>query len=36
MDMQVMIGCVIEFSIAISAAAHLAPHCDLADLDALF
>ncbi|MGI8906966.1 MAG: dipeptide epimerase [Candidatus Sumerlaeaceae bacterium] len=30
---QVMIGCMIETAIAITAAAHLAPHCDYLDLD---
>lgn len=33
MDMQVMIGCMIETSIGVTAAAHLAPLCDYADLD---
>lgn len=32
--MQVMIGCMIESSIAVTAAAHLAPLADYADLDA--
>ena len=32
--MQVMIGCMIESSIAVTAAAHLAPLADFADLDA--
>jgi len=34
LGMQVMIGCMVETSLAISAAAHLAPLCDYADLDA--
>ncbi len=33
-DMQVMIGCMVETSLAVAAAAHLAPLCDFADLDA--
>lgn len=33
-NMQVMIGCMIESSIAVTAAAHLAPLADYADLDA--
>lgn len=33
LDMQVMIGCMIETSVGVSAAAHLAPLCDYADLD---
>jgi L-alanine-DL-glutamate epimerase-like enolase superfamily enzyme len=32
-DMQVMIGCMIETSVGVTAAAHLAPLCDYADLD---
>lgn len=32
-DFQIMIGCMIETGIAISAAAHLAPFCDNIDLD---
>ncbi len=32
-DMQVMIGCFIESSLGIAAAAHLLPLCDYADLD---
>ena len=32
--MQIMIGCMIESSIAVTAAAHLAPLADYADLDA--
>ena len=32
-DFQVMIGCMIETAVAITAAAHLAPHCDFIDLD---
>lgn len=30
---QVMLGCMIESNVAITAAAHLAPHCDYLDLD---
>lgn len=33
LDMQVMIGCMIETSIGVTAAAHLAPLCDYVDLD---
>ncbi len=33
MDMKIMLGCMIESSIAISAAAHLSPFVDWADLD---
>ncbi len=33
LGMQVMIGCMVETSLAVSAAAHLAPLCDYADLD---
>ena len=33
LDMQVMIGCMVETSLAVTAAAHLAPLCDYADLD---
>jgi L-alanine-DL-glutamate epimerase-like enolase superfamily enzyme len=32
-DMQVMIGCMLETSLGITAAAHLAPLADWADLD---
>jgi L-alanine-DL-glutamate epimerase-like enolase superfamily enzyme len=32
-DMQVMLGCFIESSVGVTAAAHLAPLCDYADLD---
>ncbi len=32
-DMQVMLGCMIETSIGITAAAHLSPLVDYADLD---
>ena len=32
-DLQVMISCMIESSIGVTAAAHLAPLCDYADLD---
>ncbi|MBD3226039.1 MAG: dipeptide epimerase [Caldithrix sp.] len=33
MNMKIMLGCMIESSVAISAAAHLAPYVDYADLD---
>lgn len=33
LEMQVMIGCMIETSIGVTAAAHIAPLCDYADLD---
>jgi L-alanine-DL-glutamate epimerase-like enolase superfamily enzyme len=33
LDMQVMISCMVETSVAVTAAAHLAPLCDFADLD---
>ncbi len=33
LDMQVMIGCMIESSVGVTAAAHLAPLCDYVDLD---
>jgi L-alanine-DL-glutamate epimerase-like enolase superfamily enzyme len=33
-DMQVMIGCMVETSLAIAAGANIAPLCDYADLDA--
>ena len=33
LDLQVMIGCMIETSIGVTAAAHIAPLCDHADLD---
>jgi len=33
LDMQVMIGCMVESSLGVTAAAHLAPLCDYADLD---
>ena len=33
MDMQVMMSCMVESSLAVTAAAHLAPLCDYADLD---
>ncbi len=33
LDMQVMIGCMIETSVGVTAAAHIAPLCDYADLD---
>lgn len=32
-DMQVMLGCMVETSLGITAAAHLAPLVDWADLD---
>jgi L-alanine-DL-glutamate epimerase-like enolase superfamily enzyme len=31
--MQIMIGCMVESSLGVTAAAHLAPLCDYADLD---
>lgn len=33
LDMQVMIGCMVESSVGVTAAAHLASLCDYADLD---
>lgn len=33
LDMQIMIGCMVETSLGVTAAAHLAPLCDYADLD---
>lgn len=33
MEMQIMLGCMVESSVAISAAAHIAPLVDYADLD---
>ncbi len=33
LDMQVMIGCMVETAVAVTAAAHIAPLCDYADLD---
>jgi L-alanine-DL-glutamate epimerase-like enolase superfamily enzyme len=33
LNMKIMLGCMIESSIAISAAAHLSPYVDWADLD---
>ncbi len=33
LDFQIMIGCMIETNVAISAAAHLGPHCEFLDLD---
>lgn len=33
LDLQVMIGCMVETSVGVTAAAHLAPLCDYADLD---
>lgn len=32
-NMRVLVGCMIESSVAVTAAAHLAPLCDFADLD---
>ena len=32
-DMQIMLGCMIESSVAITAAAHISPLVDYADLD---
>ena len=32
-DMQVMLGCMVESSVGVTAAAHLAPLCDYVDLD---
>ena len=32
-DMQIMIGCMVETSVGVTAAAHIAPLCDYADLD---
>jgi L-alanine-DL-glutamate epimerase-like enolase superfamily enzyme len=32
-DMSIMIGCMIETSLGITAAAHVSPLCDFADLD---
>ena len=33
LDMKIMIGCMVETSIGVTAAAHLSPLCDYADLD---
>lgn len=33
LDMRVMLGCMIETAVGVTAAAHLAPLCDYADLD---
>ena len=33
LDMRIMIGCMVETSVAVTAAAHLAPLCDYVDLD---
>lgn len=33
LDMQIMIGCMVETSIGVTAAAHISPLCDFADLD---
>ena len=33
LDMQIMLGCMVETSVGVTAAAHLAPLCDYADLD---
>jgi L-alanine-DL-glutamate epimerase-like enolase superfamily enzyme len=32
-DMQIMVSCMVESSVGVTAAAHLAPLCDYADLD---
>ena len=32
-DMQIMLGCMVELSVGVTAASHLAPLCDYADLD---
>ena len=32
-DMQIMLSCMVESSVGVTAAAHLAPLCDYADLD---
>jgi L-alanine-DL-glutamate epimerase-like enolase superfamily enzyme len=32
-DMRIMLGCMVESSVGVTAAAHLAPLCDYADLD---
>ena len=32
-DMQIMLSCMVESSVGVTAAAHLAPLCDHADLD---
>ena len=33
LEMQIMISCMVESSVGVTAAAHLAPLCDYADLD---
>jgi L-alanine-DL-glutamate epimerase-like enolase superfamily enzyme len=33
LDLRIMIGCMVESAVAVTAAAHLAPLCDYADLD---
>jgi L-alanine-DL-glutamate epimerase-like enolase superfamily enzyme len=33
LDLQIMIGCMVETTLAVTAAAHLSPLCDYADLD---
>jgi L-alanine-DL-glutamate epimerase-like enolase superfamily enzyme len=33
LDMQIMLGCMVETSVGVTAAAHIAPLCDYADLD---
>ena len=33
LDMLIMIGCMVETSLGVTAAAHLAPLCDYVDLD---
>jgi len=32
-DMKIMLSCMVETSVGVTAAAHLAPLCDYADLD---
>jgi L-alanine-DL-glutamate epimerase-like enolase superfamily enzyme len=32
-DMQIMLSCMVETSVGVTAAAHLAPLCDFIDLD---
>lgn len=36
LDMQIMLGCMVESTLGVTAAAHLAPLCDYADLDGPF
>jgi L-alanine-DL-glutamate epimerase-like enolase superfamily enzyme len=33
LDMQIMLSCMVESSVGVTAAAHLAPLCDYVDLD---